>query len=354
MPHDLIGHSTLFAGVAGGGLALATALMPACSSDTDEKSCPVGSESCPCTPGGSCDPGLSCYSDLCVSDTEAAAGAHSAGSPSTPDSEEGGGTHRRDSTGGEGGRSPSTPTAGVENGSPHAAGSGADEGNAGAPQHEDGGAPPRQTGGASHGEDGGAPTEQTGGAPPEESGGTSHEPAGGAPPEETGGTSHEQTGGHDTGGTSALSAGTAGTGPGTGGTEAAGAGGQPEPESPLTCEGDTCCFDDCTGASKCGIADFAGCEDLGERCGGVEAGMCTTIVLPSWWEASGCVATWMEGGYTSGEYTAPAYMAITCPCSTAQGLVAVSPGVQVPAGAECDFSEVAPVSCEEVDTSECL
>jgi hypothetical protein len=28
--------------------------------------CPVGSESCPCTPGGSCDPGLTCLSNLCV------------------------------------------------------------------------------------------------------------------------------------------------------------------------------------------------------------------------------------------------------------------------------------------------
>lgn len=39
-------------------------LMIAACSETEP--CDVGSEGCSCTRGGACDPGLSCYSDLCV------------------------------------------------------------------------------------------------------------------------------------------------------------------------------------------------------------------------------------------------------------------------------------------------
>lgn len=48
--------------------------LPACpyEGDGDEwraddgGSCVVGAEGCPCSPGGACDPGLSCLSELCV------------------------------------------------------------------------------------------------------------------------------------------------------------------------------------------------------------------------------------------------------------------------------------------------
>ena len=39
-----------------------------CSSSS-EKSCATGSEGCKCTQGGACDPGLACYSNLCVQPT---------------------------------------------------------------------------------------------------------------------------------------------------------------------------------------------------------------------------------------------------------------------------------------------
>ncbi|RLB62932.1 MAG: hypothetical protein DRI90_07985 [Deltaproteobacteria bacterium] len=47
------------------GLALAVSCA-AGNDETAEKDCPVGSETCPCTTGGSCDPGLDCFSGICV------------------------------------------------------------------------------------------------------------------------------------------------------------------------------------------------------------------------------------------------------------------------------------------------
>jgi hypothetical protein len=47
------------------GLALA-ASCAAGNEETSDKNCPVGSEKCPCTTGGSCDPGLDCFSGICV------------------------------------------------------------------------------------------------------------------------------------------------------------------------------------------------------------------------------------------------------------------------------------------------
>jgi hypothetical protein len=36
------------------------------ASESETGECAIGTELCPCTPGGSCDPGLECLSDLCV------------------------------------------------------------------------------------------------------------------------------------------------------------------------------------------------------------------------------------------------------------------------------------------------
>ena len=43
-----------------------TTAAPPVTSDGSEGPCDVGTEACPCTPGGSCDPGLTCLSGFCV------------------------------------------------------------------------------------------------------------------------------------------------------------------------------------------------------------------------------------------------------------------------------------------------
>lgn len=45
----------------------------ACTTPSAEQ-CAVGTEGCACTPGGSCDPGLECLSNLCVDATEGSSG----------------------------------------------------------------------------------------------------------------------------------------------------------------------------------------------------------------------------------------------------------------------------------------
>ena len=80
----------------------------ACSGDdtTSTESCPVGSESCPCTEGGSCDGDLVCLSDRCVDTTGlgsggggGASGTSSATSSTSTSSDSGaGGVLNRDTT----------------------------------------------------------------------------------------------------------------------------------------------------------------------------------------------------------------------------------------------------------------
>ncbi|MEM9461875.1 MAG: hypothetical protein AAGF11_47390 [Myxococcota bacterium] len=50
------------------GMTTATAATGAdgTASGSSEGPCVAGQEGCPCTPGGACDPGLMCLSDLCV------------------------------------------------------------------------------------------------------------------------------------------------------------------------------------------------------------------------------------------------------------------------------------------------
>lgn len=77
----------------------------ACQSSSSEEpaDCAVGTEGCPCTQGGACDPGLSCLSSLCV-DTQGSGGSATGGSTNT-----GGST----STGGGTGTGGSTSTGGT-------------------------------------------------------------------------------------------------------------------------------------------------------------------------------------------------------------------------------------------------
>lgn len=58
-------------------LALGAAYGCAAGSDDDTAApgCPVGSETCPCTSGGACDPGLACLSDICVDPDGSGGGA---------------------------------------------------------------------------------------------------------------------------------------------------------------------------------------------------------------------------------------------------------------------------------------
>ncbi|EDM77649.1 hypothetical protein PPSIR1_13890 [Plesiocystis pacifica SIR-1] len=44
------------------------------STDSDDSSCVLGTEGCPCTPGGSCDPGLVCEGSVCVVEDEPVCG----------------------------------------------------------------------------------------------------------------------------------------------------------------------------------------------------------------------------------------------------------------------------------------
>jgi len=44
---------------------LVSVLLPGCGEDKD-KNCPIGTETCNCTQGGSCDPGLICQSNICI------------------------------------------------------------------------------------------------------------------------------------------------------------------------------------------------------------------------------------------------------------------------------------------------
>jgi|GEM_PF-3868435 len=140
-------RSQLHVGIAAA-LGAATLLLACSGSEDDaEPTCPVGAETCACTPGGSCDPGLDCRSGICV-DREGAAAAANGG--------EGGG---EEENGGDGGATATGGAAGTL-------------GPIGGGTTETGGAPPG-TGGATSatGGDGGcatycdAPREKCGLAP---------------------------------------------------------------------------------------------------------------------------------------------------------------------------------------------
>ncbi|MCA9712707.1 MAG: hypothetical protein KDK70_43160 [Myxococcales bacterium] len=55
---------------------------PTTAADSTTGPCVDGQEGCPCTPGGACDPGLQCLSDLCV-DVGGTCPVGSAGCPCT-------------------------------------------------------------------------------------------------------------------------------------------------------------------------------------------------------------------------------------------------------------------------------
>ncbi|MCB9713885.1 MAG: hypothetical protein H6712_08530 [Myxococcales bacterium] len=66
-----------------GGTASSTAGMDGTGSDGTTGPCVPGAEGCSCTPGGGCDPGLTCLSELCV-DVGGGCPVGSEGCPCTP------------------------------------------------------------------------------------------------------------------------------------------------------------------------------------------------------------------------------------------------------------------------------
>jgi len=86
----------------------AAALVLACSGSRDdaEPACPVGSETCACTPGGSCDPSLDCLSGICVD--RGGGAAATGGAAGTPGPTGGGATETGGTSPGAGGTSPGT------------------------------------------------------------------------------------------------------------------------------------------------------------------------------------------------------------------------------------------------------
>ena len=64
-------------------VALGLAVGASCAAgneETTETDCPVGSEKCPCTTGGACDPPLECYSGICVNPNGTGGGGGSSSS----------------------------------------------------------------------------------------------------------------------------------------------------------------------------------------------------------------------------------------------------------------------------------
>jgi hypothetical protein len=59
-------NANYFVAVATAALAIGFLWESGCSSSSSGDNCAVGSESCPCTAGGSCDKGLTCLSNRCV------------------------------------------------------------------------------------------------------------------------------------------------------------------------------------------------------------------------------------------------------------------------------------------------
>jgi hypothetical protein len=106
------------------GLVLSVSVAPfmiQCGgSGSSGTNCPVGSEGCRCTPGGTCDPGLTCLSNYCVDRTsgnEGGAGMGDAGAPGA------GGSGTEGGSPGAGGGSPGAGGARTEGGAPGTGGS---------------------------------------------------------------------------------------------------------------------------------------------------------------------------------------------------------------------------------------
>ena len=328
--------------------SLGIAASPGCSKDDENsRTCPVGTEGCPCTLGGACDPGLACYSNRCVEDGEVPGGGAANG-------DGGDGGESEDADGGaRGGTEPGAGGASPGGAPPGSGGEGEAGGGAGGAETGSGGVP--TTGGTTSGgagtETGGAGTggAETGGADTGGAGTGGEEPTtGGA---ETGGA---ETGGAETGGESPTG------GSGTGGTEAggaAGAGGAPPALTWLTCANDTCCFDYCTG-QECGVREFTSCTitlmDGAERsiCGDTAVCQDDVVILPAWFTERECVFNWMEGNYSPGSQ---AHVFGACPCEIEGRVVTESVHfVSAEGGNVCDFAEVPDPACASGNLSTCL
>ena len=326
--------------VAGMGLAVLGSLgigaIPGCSTDDEAQTCTVGTEGCPCTLGGACDPGFVCYSNRCVEDPDAAGGGAAGG----------GG----DGSGADGGET------GAEGGAPAGGRPGAGGGMTGGDAPTSGGAD--TGGGGAESGSGGEPL--TGGAATggegDRSGGTS---AGGA---ETGGEATggdgPTTGGAETGGEAPTTGGAATGGAAAGGAAGAGAGGAPPALPWLTCANDECCFDTC-GEPSCGVREFTSCsvtQMTGEEtsiCGGPDVCQDGVVILPSWFTERECVLTWMEGNYSPG--SPDAYVFAACPCELEGYVVAEWVNFKSAEGGNvCDFAEVPDPACAGASLDTCL
>jgi hypothetical protein len=108
-------NAKYFVAVTTAALAIGFFWASGCSSSSSGDTCAVGGETCPCTAGGTCDKGLSCFSNRCVrtadggagTTTTAGAGGGSAGSSSTtsPTTTGSSGSAGTTGTGGAGGGS---------------------------------------------------------------------------------------------------------------------------------------------------------------------------------------------------------------------------------------------------------
>ncbi len=337
--------------VAGLGMALlasaGSAASPGCSKDEAEaETCAGGTEGCPCTLGGACDPGLACYSNRCVEDPDTASG-----------DADGEGGDAGEAAGGEtdaGGASPAAgePGAGgTETGGEAPTSGGAGTGATGGGEPGSGGEPiagGAETGGGGEGTGGASTGGATSGG---ETIGGDGPSSGGA---ETGGDA-PTTGGVGTGGEAPTSGG-AETG-GAGGAAGAGTGGAPPEPHWLTCANDECCFDTCNGQT-CGVREFTSCTialtDGDERsiCGGTEVCRDDVVVLPAWFAERECVLNWLEGNYSPGTQ---AYVFGGCPCEI-EGYVVTEPVsfVSAEGGNVCDFAEVPDPACAGVSLEACL
>lgn len=76
---------------------------------SNQYACPVGYESCPCTQGGGCDPGLICYEKICEVGSGGSAGSGGTGGTGAT----GGGAGTTASTGGTGGSGAAAGTGGA-------------------------------------------------------------------------------------------------------------------------------------------------------------------------------------------------------------------------------------------------
>ena len=237
-------------------LVLAAGLLQ-CGGGDSGSTCAVGTEGCPCTEGGACDPGLICLSDICVNregqptgEDGAAGGAGESSATGT-----GGGTA------GGGGESPATGTGGGT------AGGGGESPATGTGGSTAGGAGESSVTGTGGGTAGGAGESAAAGAGGDgPAGGAGESPAGGAGGGGTAGGAGESPAGGGGGGAAVGGAG--GNEPGAAGEAGAGGSTSPAPEfdcSTYCAAAERACALDQAGVDACEIdCEMMSSTDCGE------------------------------------------------------------------------------------------